>query len=100
MSQRFRCFVRQMCWIVLEGKPNRLPQVSLDGIKSALQNCGFDEVSVTFWNLSEVLLTLGRDFKYLFREDLTKLPRLSWTCILLASELLFITGLEGMLPKI
>ena len=38
-----------MCWIVLEGKPNRLPQVSLDGIKSALQNGGFDEVYLISW---------------------------------------------------
>ena len=38
-----------MCWIVLEGKPNRLPQVSVDGIKSALQNGGFDEAYLISW---------------------------------------------------
>ena len=38
-----------MCWIVLEGKPNRLPQVSVDGITSALQNGGFDEAYLISW---------------------------------------------------
>ena len=41
--------VAYFCWIVLPGKPDRLPKVSVDGLRSAVRNGGFDEIYLIRW---------------------------------------------------